>query len=272
MLKPRTRSNRSLRLVGLSLALALAASAPGRASAQEPMMGPPAPASLAPPKQQAPALPAAPASAATRVSFGPAAAGTGTVTVKGDNIQVSFDGRTFGVTPLSITDIPKGDYVVEGTGPDGKQVSRPVTVEEGAEAMVDLGAGKIGAAEAAAAAAADQGHPRLVMASKVMLGVGAAAFVVGAVFGVLELKQHSDYESAPANQAMLDSMAHSGHLDAMIANASFVTCGASLLAAGALALPTLLKSEHAPAEPTTTAFISAGGARGATMAGFAMRF
>ena len=249
-------------LARLFVALSVAVLAPRIATAQ--------PGPTAPPPVAAPPLPTAPVVAPTKVSFGPAAPGTGSVTVLGDNMQVAFDGRPIGNTPLTITDIPKGDYIVEGTGADGNQVSRPVTIDEGAEASVDLRAGVI-RTSTPGTVAVYEGHPRLLMASKVMLGVSAAALVVGAVFGVLELKQHSDYESAPSDQATLDSMARSGRRDAMVANFSFVACGASLIAAGALALPSYLHKEQ-PAEPTTTAFISAGGARGTTMAGFSMRF
>jgi hypothetical protein len=233
--------------------------------AAPPLAGP----QVAPPPVGAPPLPSV--GAPTKVAFGPAAPGTGSVVVKGDNMKVSFDGRPMGTTPLTITDIPKGDYIVEGTDASGKEVSRPVTIEEGAEANVDMGAGVIGTA-APGTVVVDEGHPRLLMASKVMLGVSAAALVAGAVFGVLELKQHSDYESAPAEQRTLDDMAHTGQRYALIANAGFVACGVSLIAAGALALPSYLKSGEHPAEPTTTAFISTGGARGGAMAGFSTRF
>jgi hypothetical protein len=271
----------------LFVAVCVAAGAPGLATAQPkasstappPVAAPPvaqpkaaqpppaAPTPVAPPKVAAPPLPTG---APARVSFGPAAPGTGSVTVRGDGMQVSFDGRQMGVSPLTITDVPKGDYIVEGTGADGKQVSRPVTIDEGAEATVDLGAGVIATSEPSAMPL-DEGHPKLMMASKVMLGVGAAALLTGAVFGALMLKQHSDYESAPPVQSTLDDMARTGQRYATIANVSFAACGVSLLAAGALALPTFL---HHPAEqqPTTTAFLSAGGAHGTTMAGFALRF
>jgi hypothetical protein len=173
------------------------------------------------------------------------------------------------VTPLTISDIPKGDYVVEGVGPDGKAVSRPVTIDENTEAAVDLGAGVIVTAGAAPAPIADEGSPRLLRASKVMLGVSAGALLVGAVFGALELKAHSDYESAAPNQPTLDSLTRTGKRDAMIADIGFVACGASLLASGLLALPTFMRSDRA--EPATTAFVSTG-ARGLAMAGIATRF
>ena len=84
-----------------------------------------------------------------RFEFGPAGAGMGSVTIKapaGDKLDVTFDGRDCGEAPLTIQNVPKGDYVVEATYPDGRQVSRPVTVDENAEATIDLGAGVIGAA------------------------------------------------------------------------------------------------------------------------------
>jgi hypothetical protein len=184
-------------------------------------------------------------------------------------MTVSFDGRGFGVTPLTICDVPKGDYVVEATGPDGKVVSRPVTIDENTEAVVELAAGVITTALPGAASGAWEPPSRLLRASKIALGVSAGALVVGAVFGVLELKNHSDYESAPPNQATWDALARTGQRDALVANLSFLACGTSLIASGLLALPTFLKSEHA--EPTATAFVSSG-AHGSATAGVFMRF
>jgi hypothetical protein len=267
--------------VGLVAAVVIGLGTQGLAAAQP--KGPTAPPAAAPPAMTPPPLPGpslpaagaagpAPAgalAAPTKVSFGPAGPGTGSVIVRGVATQVTFDGRPMGTTPLLITDIPHGDYVVEGMDAEGKAVSRPVTIDDGAEATVDLGAGVIATSEPGALMV-DEGHPKLLMASKVMLGVSAAALVVGAVFGALELKQHSDYESAPPNQAVLDSMARTGQRDAIIANVSFAAFGAALVTAGALALPTFLHHEQ-PAQPTTQAFVSAG-AHGTAMAGFSMRF
>jgi hypothetical protein len=196
----------------------------------------------------------------------------GTVVIKGDKLDISFDGRPFGAAPVTIYNVPHGDYVVEGTAPDGRQVSRPVSIEAGAEATVDLGAGIIGSEPAGGAPVQDGGHPRLQKASHILLGVSAAALGVGLVFGVLELKAHSDYESAPANQANLDSLAASGRRDALIANIGFAVCGASLVAAGLTALPTFWKSEHPPAESTTTVAVTAAPTRGGVQAGVTLRF
>src|SRR4051812_29417017 len=62
------------------------APAPEPAVAVDP---PPAPA-------PAPALAAGPVSG-DRISYGPPGPGTGSVTLKGDRVQVTFDGRAFGV-------------------------------------------------------------------------------------------------------------------------------------------------------------------------------
>jgi hypothetical protein len=136
--------------------------------------------------------------------------------------------------------------------------------------MVDLGAGIIGAQTARAAAAEDDSHPRLRRASHILLGVSAAALAVGLTFGVLELKAHSDYESAPADQAKLDSLAATGHRDALVANIGFAVCGAGLVAAGLAALPSFLHSEHPTATPTTAAFTAP--TRGGAVAGMSFRF
>jgi hypothetical protein len=218
----------------------------------------------------APAQPAAPPRTPTRISFGPAGPGQGSVTITCDGVRVSFDGRPFGVAPMTITNVPKGDYVIQGTTPDGKDVSRPVTIDENTEATVDLSAGLISKTLPGAAPPTSDSSGTLMKASRIMLGVSAAALVSGVVSGVLELKKHSDYESAPADQATLDRLAREGRRDAAIANVSFVACGASLLASGLLALPTYLKSEH-PTEPTSLVFVWAGVRRSA-MAGISIRF
>jgi hypothetical protein len=233
-------------------ASAEAAAAP--AASPEPVAPPPA-ATTPPPAAAPAAVPAAPSAvAAGRVSFGAAGPGQGRVTVKGDNLQITFDGRPFGVSPLTIHDVPRGDYVVEGTTADGRHLSRPVTVEENGDAVVELKAGLFGAPEQAGGG---DGSFRLPLASKVLLGLSAGALTVGAVFGVLEMKAHSDYESA-ATQSALDQAAHAGTRDALIANIGFATCGASLLASGLVALPAFLRSERPASVPTAVVVSSRG--------------
>jgi hypothetical protein len=231
---------------------------------------PPAPeAASTPPPAPAPAVSApVPAAAGDRVSYGPSGPGTGSVTIKGDQVRVLFDGRAFGVTPVTIHDIPKGDYIIEGTTADGREVTRPVTVEEGADATVDLGA-TLTRAQQQAAAAVEDGKFRLPLVSKLLLGVTAGGLAVGAVFGVLELKAHGNYESA-TTQSAIDEYARAGRRDTRIANISFITAGAALIAAGAVAVPAFLRSERSSVVPT--AVVATSGSHVVALTGVALTF
>src|SRR3954464_1494711 len=54
-----------------------------------------------------------------RVHFGPSSASNlGRISVKAaesDKVQVFVEGRYFGLAPITIYSVPKGDYIVEGT-------------------------------------------------------------------------------------------------------------------------------------------------------------
>jgi hypothetical protein len=276
-----SQSRRTPLYVSLLVAAAVVAGSPSRAlakskhSAKKNRAEPAAEAVPAPDPMAPAAVPAPPApgtDASGQQQFGQAGAGTGTLTIKGDKMQVVFDGRPFGLAPVTIASIPRGDYVVEGTLPDGRQISRPVTIDENAEATIDLGMFLASEATVAQAAqAADNTHPRLRRASKILLGVSAGALAVGLVFGALELKTHGEYESAPADQATLDSLARTGKREALVANVSFAACGMSLLAAGLTVLPIFLGSEHPTSAPPAVA-VTATASAGSAMAGISMRF
>jgi len=235
--------------------------------------GPPAPTEASPALPAGPALPA-PDSSGRAENSSPSSAGRGWLSVSAlatADVHVLFEGHDFGVAPLTIYNIPKGDYVVEGIYADGKHVSRPVTIDENVEAAVDLGMGVIGAPAPMPPGYFDEGRPRRARLSKILLGISGGMLAVGLTFGILEIKEHSDYESAPNNQSTLDALAHTGQRDAMIANIGFVACGATLIAAGVVALPLFLKREAPPS--TTTAFsITPGPLRGSGIATFSRRF
>jgi hypothetical protein len=251
-------------LLGLLVAASIVAGAPSLALARSKKK---AAAEPAPEPEPAVAAPAEPAPAAEPPPPPPV---TATITVKGDNMQITFDGRPYGVAPVTIGGIPKGDYVVEGTLPDGRVFSRPITVDDSGDVTVDLGAAvATEAAATASAQAAGDRHPRLRKASKILLGVSAGALAVGLVFGALELKTHGDYESAPADKATLDSLARTGKSEAMVANISFAACGAALLAAGLTALPIFMGSESSTPPPVA---VTATASAGSAMAGLSMRF
>ena len=64
-----------------------------------------------------------------------------------DKVKVFLEGRLFGTAPLTIYSVPKGDYIVEAQYPNGKEVSKPVTVSENEETAVDLGGAKTAKAD-----------------------------------------------------------------------------------------------------------------------------
>jgi hypothetical protein len=211
-----------------------------------------------------------------RVHFGPSSGqGLGRVTVNapgGDKVQVFLEGRYFGTTPMTIYSVPKGDYIVEGTYPDGRQVSRPVTVGENEEATVDLTAGKVGA-PAASSGGMFSGDisPERLRTTRILLVVGAVALVAGVTFGILELKAENDYQSAPNDQATLDDIASRGKRDALLANVGYVLAGGCLIGAAIAGYPMVMKPNAEKTQTTAFVFAPVVGA-GVTGGAFALRF
>jgi hypothetical protein len=219
----------------------------------------PAPAAAEPAKPTGPVAP--PADSLGRVHFGPEGEGQGKVTVKstnGEKVQVFLEGRYFGDTPITIWSVPKGDYIVEGTFPDGQQKSRPVNVSEGDEATVDLAAGKIETPGTAKGGfmGGEISPNRLRLAKGLLIG-GGVFLAAGAVFGILKIMKENDYKNAPNDQATLDSIANDGKRDALLANIGFVTGGLLIIGAGVAALPMFMKSN--PEKAPTMAFVVAPG-------------
>jgi len=183
-----------------------------------------------------------------RVHFGPSSgANLGRISVKGaesDKVQVFVEGRYFGIAPITIYSVPKGDYIVEGTFPDGKTASRPVSVLENEEAVADLTAAHPVVVETKAPLfVTEQISPGRLLATKVFIIGGAAALVFGVVMGVLEMGKESEYHDAPgdATQGELDNIKHSGQTYALLSNVGFALTFVGVGAAAICAYPMFVK-------------------------------
>jgi hypothetical protein len=200
-----------------------------------------------------------------------------------DKVKVFLEGRLFGTAPLTIYSVPKGDYIVEAQYPNGKEVSKPVTVSENEETTVDLG----GAKSAKSNGGGDSGS---VFSSgemspgrkNLMYGFLAGAVVgiaVGTTFGILDIQAENDYKNTPAaSQSELDSIQQRGVRDARIADVGWVLTAVGVFGAAICALPLILGGggEKAPAAApsgTPSAFMVAPVAGpGMTGGAFSMRF
>jgi len=189
------------------------------------------------------------------VHFGsPNAEGLGRVAVKAapeSKIKIFLEGRYFGTAPLTIYSVPKGDYIVEAMYPNGKQISKPVSVVENEETAIDL----LGPASANAAASGPgmfdaEMTPGRMTITKIALVVAAVGIVAAVTFGILELKTESDYQKA-IGQAQKDDLENKGNRYALLTNLGIVTGAVGLVAAGIAGYPLVLR----PSEKSKTAFI-----------------
>jgi hypothetical protein len=182
-----------------------------------------------------------------RVHFGPSSgADLGRVSVKApssDNVRIFLEGRFFGTAPITIYSVPKGDYIIEGTYPDGKTVSKAVSVLENDEAAIDL-TGAHAALEAPKEggmfASKEISDTRMTAMKAFAIG-GAAALVVGITFGILEMMKENDYKNAPANNAQLDSISSTGKTYALVANIGFALTFVGAVGAAVCAYPLFVK-------------------------------
>ena len=194
----------------------------------------------------------------------PNAEGLGRVVVNApaaEKVKVFLEGRLFGTAPVTIYSVPKGDYIVEAAYPSGKQVSKPVTVSEGEETTVDLGAPK-----AAAAGSGDSGFSAGEMTSTrrtlmwAFVGGAVVGIGVGTVFGILDLQAENDYKNTPSNQQQqLDAIQQRGQRDAAIADAGWILAAVGVVGAAVCAFPLVFggneKTSSAPANGTPSAFM-----------------
>jgi hypothetical protein len=186
-----------------------------------------------------------------RVHFGPSSApDLGRVSVKApasDDVKVFLEGRFFGTAPVTIYSVPKGDYIIEGTYPDGKTVSKAVSVLENDEAVADL----TGAHAALVQTSNKKGGGGMFsgkeiseqrqFAMKAFAIGGAAALVLGVTFGVLEMRKESDYRNSRGTQADLDNIASSGKTYALLANVGYALAFVGVVGAAVCAYPLFVK-------------------------------
>ena len=206
------------------------------------------------------------------VHFGSAnGPGLGRVAVKAtpeSKIKIFLEGRYFGTAPLTIYSVPKGDYIVEAVFANGKQLSRPVTVNENEETAFEL--------EGAQALKRDSGPgmfdaemtPARMTWTKVGLitaGVGAVAAIT---FGVMVLKTEGDYEKA-VGQAQMDDLQQKGDQYALLTNVGIAVCAVGVITAGIAGYPLVMR----PSEKSKTAlWLTPTGGPGMAGAAATLRF
>lgn len=195
-----------------------------------------------------------------RVHFGPSSApDLGRVSVKApasDDVKIFLEGRFFGTAPITIYSVPKGDYIIEGTYPDGKTVSKAISVLENDEAVTDL-TGAHAALEPKGGkggmfASKDISEQRLFAMKAFAIG-GGAALVLGITFGVLEMMKENDYKNSTGTQAQLDNTASTGKTYALLANVGYALAFVGVVGAAVCAYPLFVKPN---AEKKTVAMTS----------------
>lgn len=229
------------------------------------------------------------ADAQGNVNFMGTKAGHGKITVKApakEKAKVYLEGRYFGIAPRTINKIPPGDYILEINYPNGKSVTKPVSVSGDEEAVVELG----GAAEIAGPAekpmAPEKVEKRLSLAKTI--GIGAVGLaVVGLGLGLWERSVQSDYNNkaanstgTPAARQELDDLESKGNTLALAANVCFVGAAVGLIAAGFIGYPAYKarkaaggRGEGEGAVPMPVSFLLAPGRTlGSVNAGLAFQF
>jgi hypothetical protein len=242
----RSEGSRRQITAGLVVALSLLAATPALAKKKPAAAAPAAPEPAAAEPTGDPKLAAPAPDTFGRVHFGPSSgADLGRVSVKGapgENVKVFLEGRYFGDAPITIYSVPKGDYIVEGTFPDGKSVSRAISVSENEEAVADFtGAHKLGEKPAAPMFQTSEiSQQRLTMTKAFVIG-GGVALVVGVTFGILEIMKESDYRNSTGDQATLDNLASTGKTYALLANLGYALAFVGVVGAAICAYPMFIK-------------------------------
>lgn len=180
------------------------------------------------------------------VAFSGTRKGKGKITVnapKKEKVKVYLEGRYFGMAPRTINKIPPGDYIVEIVFPNGKSLSKPVSVAGDEEEVVTVGAEDAKpATPAEKPMTAEQASKRWTIAKA--LGIGAAvAVVAGLGLGFWEHSVQSDYNAkvsqGPASNSNSDKAAFQSQLDSLSNKGDKIALGANICyIAGAVALVT----------------------------------
>jgi hypothetical protein len=209
------------------------------------------------------------------VHFGsPNAEGLGRVAVKAapeSKIKIFLEGRYFGTAPLTIYSVPKGDYIVEAMYPNGKQISKPVSVGENEETAVDLGGAAAKAAASGPGMFDAEMTPTRMTITKVGLGVAAVGVIAAVTFGILELKTESDYSKA-VGQQQKDDLENKGNKYALFTNLGIVTAAVGLVAAGIAGYPLVLHSGESKGPKTAYIFTPTTTSNGGAGAAMTVRF
>lgn len=228
------------------------------------------------------------ADAQGNVNFMGNKAGHGKITVKApakEKAKIYLEGRYFGVAPRTINKIPPGDYILEINYPNGKSITKPVSVAGDEEAVVELGGAAEIAAPAAKPMAPEKIEKRLGLAKTI--GIGAIGLaVVGASLGIWEYTVQKDYDEkarastgTTAQRQELDDLAKKGDTLALAANVCFVGAAVGLIAAGVIGYPAYKARKagggrsESPDSPSTISFLLAPGRTiGSVNAGLAYQF
>jgi quinol-cytochrome oxidoreductase complex cytochrome b subunit len=160
-------------------------------------------------------------------------------------VKIFLEGRFFGTAPITIYSVPKGDYIVEGTYPDGKTISKAISVLENDEAVADL-TGAHAAVEATSkknsSMFANSGlSEQRTFALKAFAIGGAIALVAGVTFGVLEKTKENDYKTSTGTQGQLDNITNTGKTYALLANVGFALAFVGAVGAAVCAYPVFVK-------------------------------
>lgn len=223
-----------------------------------------------------------------RVSFG-GKAGRGRIVVKAsakEKIQVFLEGRYFGIAPQTINKVPPGDYVVEAIFPDGKTVTRPVSVLGEEEAVV-----QIGAADETIATKADPGlnneqAEKRWQLAKVIFFSSLGVAVVGAALGgweySIQQKYNDKVDMAGSNptveqQQEIDDLETQGKRLALATNTCILVAAVGAITAAVIGYPAYRARKagrpESPESPVNLSFMLAPGRTlGSATAGLVLQF